>query len=553
LWNLIAGETREGDVYHRLLEKLEEERKALDGRVFDILGALFREHRLRDLLIEAIRYGDRPDVKARLDQTVDNLTDRERCRQLLDERALSADSMDTSQVQRIREEMERAEARRLQPHFIESFFLEAFRSLGGSIHEREARRYEVSYVPALIRQRDRLIGTAQPVLNSYERVTFEKALTTVPGKPLASFVSPGHPLLAATLDLILERNRDLLRRGAVLVDSTDPSKEPRALFFLDHAIQDGRTTRDGSRRQISRQMQFVEMRADGSTQSAGWAPYLNYRPMMDTERPAIEALIESQSWLHGNLEESLSTFAISSLVPQHLAEVRGRREQLIDRTKEAVRARLSSEILFWDTRAMQLKDQELAGKANARINSGKARQRAEELASRMQKRLLELEQERQISALPPVVMGGAIVIPAGALLPADGSGDASSAAARLEMELRAMDAVMKAEVSLGHSPRDVKLKKWGYDIESRNGKTGELRFIEVKGRRADAETVTITHTEIKVAANSKDSYILALVLVDGQAHAIHYIPHPFSHQPVFTVESENHSIRRLLQKAGPPR
>src|ERR1700719_62540 len=66
LYNLVAEETREGDVYKRLLEKLEMEREALGGGVFDILGQLFREQRLRDLLIEAIRYGDRPDVKAKL-------------------------------------------------------------------------------------------------------------------------------------------------------------------------------------------------------------------------------------------------------------------------------------------------------------------------------------------------------------------------------------------------------------------------------------------------------------------------------------------------------
>src|SRR6266566_2611217 len=51
LWNLLAEETREGDVYKRLLEKIELEREALGGGVFDILGQLFREQRLRDLLI----------------------------------------------------------------------------------------------------------------------------------------------------------------------------------------------------------------------------------------------------------------------------------------------------------------------------------------------------------------------------------------------------------------------------------------------------------------------------------------------------------------------
>lgn len=209
---------RVGDVFKRLFEKIEEQRRALGGGVFDIFGKLFRDQRLRDLLVEAIRYGDRPDVRARLFQTVDNLADRERCRELLEERALAQDSMDAAKVRQIREDLERAEARRLQPHFIASFFLEAFRLLGGSVHEREPKRYEITHVPAVIRNRDRLIGADQPVLANYERITFEKDLISIQGNPLAEFVCPGHPLLDATIDLITERYRDLLRRGAVLVD-----------------------------------------------------------------------------------------------------------------------------------------------------------------------------------------------------------------------------------------------------------------------------------------------------------------------------------------------
>jgi len=136
-------------------------------------------------------------------------------------------------------------ARRLQPHFIESFFLEAFRILGGSIKEREPRRFEITHVPALIRQRDRLIGAGEPVLAKYERITFDKTLLAVPGQPLATFVCPGQPLLGATIDLILERNRDLLKRGAILVDPDDSNavgESVRALF-LPRAHHSGRPYR----------------------------------------------------------------------------------------------------------------------------------------------------------------------------------------------------------------------------------------------------------------------------------------------------------------------
>jgi hypothetical protein len=105
-------------------------------------------------------------------------------------------------------------------------------------------------LPALIRQRDRLIGIGEPILPRCERITFEKSLRAVSGQPLATFVSPGHPLLAATLDLILERNRDLLKRGTVLVDPDDAGQDIRALFYLEHTIQDGRTDKTGNHRTV---------------------------------------------------------------------------------------------------------------------------------------------------------------------------------------------------------------------------------------------------------------------------------------------------------------
>src|SRR6478736_4035003 len=134
LWNLVAEETREGDVYRKLLEKLEQARSALGGQVFDVLGKLqFEGKPLRELLVEAIRYGDMPEVRARLTRAIENGVDRAQLQDLLEERALAHDAMDASRVARVREDMERAEARRLQPHYIESFFIEAFKRLGGAI------------------------------------------------------------------------------------------------------------------------------------------------------------------------------------------------------------------------------------------------------------------------------------------------------------------------------------------------------------------------------------------------------------------------------------
>lgn len=557
LWNLVAEETREGDVYRTLLDKLEQARQALGGQVFDVLGKLqFEGKPLRELLIEAIRYGEREDVKQRLHQVVEHAFDRVELQDLLEERALAHDAMDASRVARIREDMERAEARRLQPHYIESFFLEGFKRLGGSVRQREPRRFEVTHVPAPVRNRDRLIGLGEPVLARYERIAFEKDLIAPQGQPLAAFVCPGHPLLDAVIDLTVERHRDLLRRGALLVDEADPGDTPRMVFYLEHAIQDASLTRSGDRRVVSKRMLYVELDARGHTRHLHYAPYLDFRPL-DPDEPGVEAILarEECAWIGRELEHKAQGYAVARVVPEHLQEVKGRKLALIDKTEAAVKDRLTKEINYWDHRAETLKDQEQAGRPNARLNSGEARKRADALQARLEKRMAELKLERQLSPLPPVVLGGVLVVPAGLLAkmagrapaPAAHAADTQAAAAR------ARAIVMETERSLGYEPVDRETEKLGYDIESRVPGTGRLRFIEVKGRIAGAQTITVTKNEILYSLNKPEDYILAIAeFLDDGGHRLHYIRQPFQREPDFGVTSVNYDFADLIARAVSP-
>jgi superfamily II DNA or RNA helicase len=557
LWNLVAEETREGDVYRRLLEKLEEARAALGGQVFDVLGKLqFEGKALRDLLIEAIRYGDRPEVRAQLTRAIEQGVDRGRLQDLLEERALAHDVMDASRVARVREEMERAEARRLQPHYVESFFLEAFRRLGGTVREREPRRYELTHVPTPVRHRDRQIGAGDPVLARYERIAFEKPLIAPPGKPLAAFVCPGHPLLDAVLDLTLERHRDLIKRGTVLVDERDPGTTPRVLFFLEHAIQDASLLPTGERRTISRRMLYVEMDAAGSARHLQYAPYLDYRPLAEGEPDAAVLLaLPEASWIMKDLEQRAQGYAIAQVVPEHVQEVRERRLAWIEKTRAAVKDRLTKEIAYWDHRAEQLKLQEQAGKAGARLNSLEARRRADDLQSRLERRLVELDREAKVSALPPVVLGGVVVVPMGLVAQVAGrSAPAPTSPADTQASAaRARAVVMEVERKLGFEPVDREFDRLGYDLESRVPGTGRLRFIEVKGRIERADTVTVTKNEILTSLNKPEDFILALVeFQDGDRHRVRYLRQPFRREPDFGVTSVNYDFAELLARAGEP-
>src|SRR6266545_1730446 len=93
MWNVVAAETREGQVFERLLRKLAEQSEALGGKVFDVLGdQIFDDISLRDLLIEAVRYGDQPNIRAKLDQVVDAAVG-EKLKEALKERALLSEMM----------------------------------------------------------------------------------------------------------------------------------------------------------------------------------------------------------------------------------------------------------------------------------------------------------------------------------------------------------------------------------------------------------------------------------------------------------------------------
>jgi len=553
LWNLVAKDTREGDVYFRLLEKIEAEAEALQGKVFDVLGQLFDQRSLRDLLMEAIRYGSDPAVKARLYQKADGLVDQEHLREVLSRRALVHDSMDTSKVEAIREEMERAHARRLQPNYIEAFFAEAFRRLGGRMARREKGRFEVTHVPASIRERDRLIGCGSPVLRRYERVCFDKAL--VDQQPRAHLICPGTPLLDATIDLVLERHGEVLKRGAVMVDEDDPGEQPRMLFYLEHAVQDGRKLRGGEFLVVSQQLQFVEVGPDGEFRSAGAAPYLDYRPATDAERENLKPHLDAD-WLKDDWEHRAMGFVLREVAPRHVQQVRERRLPQVDKVEQEVKTRLQREIMYWDRRAQDLLAQERAGK-KTRLPAKVAQDRADALSDRMKQRLAELERERMISPRPPVVKGGALVIPGGLLHKLTGAPervqDAVDQAARERVEQLAMDAVMAAERVLDRKPEDVSAQRGiGYDIESRDDK-GTLYFIEVKGRAAGADHVTLTRTEILCALNEPERFRLAVVLVeDDRAKPPVYVKDYDFGQPGFAQTNATFPIQSLLKYGGTP-
>lgn len=561
LWNLVAKETREGEVYHRLLTKLETINEAFNGRVFDILGEVFEEKSLKDLLLEAIRYNDHPERNSERLKSIDAAFDSTHIKDLLQRNALAPESLTPERLFAVKEEMEKAEARRLQPYFVRSFFMKGFEAIGGSIYSRELDRFEITHVPAELRERDRLITGRNrrdlaPVLKRYERVCFTKGAvrpTDRPGLAFASMIHPGHPLMLALSDALLEQHANLLRQGTLLEDPADDGEQVSLLFLLTHEVKSG----DGL--VISKRLQFVRVLPDGSATFAGWAPHLDLEPLAPSDHPLLAEILAAP-WLTAGLESRALALAAKTLVPEHFKEIAERRIAHVDKTLAAVHERLTKEIDFWSDRFIRLTDDMAAGR-DVRLNLENVRRTVSDLESRLDSRKKELQSMRHITSATPVVLSGALVIPAGLLRRLRGEPPladvefSSDPAARSRIEQLAMNAVRSAEEARGCRVVDVSAQKCGWDITSYapivDGKLPESRHIEVKGRTKGATSITVTRNEILYALNQADKFILAIVLV-GEGEIIdgpHYVRKPFTKEPDWSESSSNHDLAKLLSIA----
>lgn len=112
---------------------------------------------------------------------------------------------------------------------------------------------------------------------------------------------------------------------------------------------------------------------------------------------------------------------------------------------------------------------------------------------------------------------------------------------------------MDVERQLGYEPVDRETDKLGYDIESRDARSGRLRFLEVKGRVTGAATLTVTKNEVLYSLNKPDDFLLAIVeFLPDATHRVHYVRRPFQREPDFDVTSINYDFAALLARGEEP-
>lgn len=511
LWNVVAANTREGEVFTRLLDKIEEQRKAYGGKVFDVLGEAFSDTPLRNLLMDAIQYGEQPDVKAKMHEVIDH-TVGDGLKDLLDERALASEHLADSDLAALRAAMDEARARRLQPHYIELAFKAAFTRLGGRIARREKGRYEIANVPASLRS-----SKQGPIASRYDRVTFDLPHVQPDDLTRADLLAPGHPLHDAVMDEALRRFGAALTSGTVLVSSTLDT--PHLLVGVSEEVADA----TGS--SVARRFGYAYVDHLGTVTPAGPAPYLDC-----VAAPEVASVSDARSmpWL-SEAEDRAASWIISHQLPEYLAEVQPRRSAELQKTRDLVTNRLQgeSERLLLDAAVAAEKEQ--AGD-KAKESSESLNRKAVELDYRLRQRLELLDQQTLMSTKPPRILTAALVLPITLVEGELPSVAPMHAKETKEVERRGVDLVLAREREVGRIPVEQAFNNKGFDILS-TAPNGDTYRIEVKARIEGAEDFFVTHNEVIMGKNSFPRYRLALVRVDtrgAQFDEVRYLDNPFA-------------------------
>ncbi len=511
LWNVVAANTREGEVFTRLLDKIEEQRKAYGGKVFDVLGEAFSDTPLRNLLMDAIQYGEQPDVRAKMHEVIDQ-TVGDGLKELLDERALASEHLADSDLAALRAAMDEARARRLQPHYIELAFKAAFTRLGGRIARREKGRYEIANVPASLRS-----SKQGPIASRYDRVTFDLPHVQPDDLTRADLLAPGHPLHDAVMEEALHRFGAALTSGTVLVSSTLDA--PHLLVGVSEEVADA----TGS--SVARRFGYAYVDHLGTVTPAGPAPYLD---CVAAPEVASVAAARSMHWL-SEAEDKAASWIISHQLPEYLAEVQPRRAAELQKTRDLVTNRLQgeSERLLLDAAVAAEKEQ--AGD-KAKESSESLNRKAVELDYRLRQRLELLDQQALMSTKPARILTAALVLPINVLEGELPSSAPMHAKETKEVERRGVDLVLARERDVGRIPVEQAFNNKGFDILS-SAPNGDTYRIEVKARIEGSEDFFVTHNEVIMGKNSFPRYRLALVRVDtrgAQFDEVRYLDNPFA-------------------------
>lgn len=485
VFNFVAENTREGMVLKRLLKKIEEIKKALGDKVYDVIGELLDGENLYRVLAEvAAMMRDPGDVLREEEKVLRTDKVVERAKEALGE-SLATRHIDLIKIRRLLEE---AEENRLSPEYLELFFLKAMERLNARVREKEPHVYSIDRVPQIIREIAEKEGYGK-VERSYKAITFDKELSE--NRDDVEFVSFGHPLFEALLHWVRESYREELLKGSVFYDPKN--RLHGIIWFFEGEVKDGFGSTAGKT--------LIAVYDDGEKFET-IDPKIIWDLEPAKEAPEVEADFqrreEAMYYAHGTLRKYM----------EKLLEERKRQAEIKEKYGVKSLQKLIDDLDF------KLAEYELlppGEKDKYRL----VIRNLEDRKRRYERALKELpdriRREKSLTAGVPTFVGAIYVLPRG-----DMGEDPA-------IENIGMQIAMEYERKQGRKPKDVSKENLGYDILSEGN--GERRHIEVKAR-ARLGDVELTWNEYVTAKRLKDKYWLYVVAYAAKKPTLYIIRDP---------------------------
>ncbi|MDQ6876292.1 MAG: DUF3883 domain-containing protein [Candidatus Dormibacteraeota bacterium] len=480
IFNFVAMNTFEGRVLNKLLERLRIIREELGtDQVFDVVGEVLPGNQVERLIRE--KYAGRLNEEEVIDRLVED-ADPERFRRIT-QSALEGLARKQLNLTALVGRLAEAKERRLVPEVVEDFFLKAA-PLHDLRPEPTGQVFRLGRIPRSVLK----VGVSLEVRfgklgREYRTIVFDK--TRLDKAPTAEWVTPGHPLFEAVRELTRQTSDADLRRGAVFyeVERIVPSR----LELFSASIK------DGLGHELHRRLFVVEVKAQAGLELRQPTVFLDLIPASDVTAPPPPTVPRP------DLERHLVQAAVEPL----LEEVRAERRRELGVVREHVRISLGELINRQQNQIFDLAARQDAGQ-DVSLAMQQAEQRLEDLDQRLTHRMTELDAEAEIAIADVLHLASAIVLP-------HPSGEvARRMVSDPEIERIAMDAVMHFERARGWEPEDVSAENRGFDIRSQLPSTGEVRFIEVKGRAGRGE-VGLSSNEYATSCRLGADYWLYVV------------------------------------------
>ncbi len=474
MFNLVAEDTREGEVFSKIFDKLEEIKNALStDKVFDIIGDVFYGKNLYQLIIDAITQAKTIDE---IISDIDIQINEEYIKKI---KTMLGESLATRQIDytRIKEMAEKAKELRLIPEYVEEYFKKAFENAGGRYRVRKDGFLGIEFIPYKLKQIADDVNFKNRygiMLSSYPKITFDKDLAFK--NPEVEFVSFGHPLLEALLEWVKNKYIVSLHQGAVFEDPE--ARLNGFVYFYEGEIKDGNGDIAGKK--------LIALYDDGK-QIKELNPSIIWDLVPSEKTDELEI---------GNREKTqFEDFAYSSLKAYKEEILKERQRQAEIKEKYGVSS-LEHLIKELDFDLVELYERQDRGeKVDVAIRNKEERKRHYEHA--LKNLYKTIEQETHLIVSMPKFIGAIYIKPAKAEMVSEE-----------EIEEIGMQIAMEYEISQGRIPQDVSKENFGFDIRSK-GKY-ETRYIEVKAR-ADTGDVALTPNEWFKAKRFKEQYWLYVV------------------------------------------